>query len=171
MATDQNSSKSRTLRAGLLGFFGGVALAAGVAVLATGGGISAMHPMMGQMSQADMATHVDKLCKHLYIEVDATDAQKARLDPIFKQAATDLIPLFQQLHAGHAQVANLLTAPTIDRGALEQARAAQIAVVDQISQRMTRMMEDSGDVLTQDQRQKLAAHLAHHLSMGTPFHG
>jgi len=170
MATDHYTQKNRTLRAGLLGFFGGVALAAGVAVLATGG-IAGMHPMMGQMSQADMATHVDKLCKHLYIDVDATDAQKSQLDPIFKQAATDLIPLFQQLHAGHAQVANLLTAPTIDRGALEQARAAQIALVDQISQRMTRLMEDSGDVLTQDQRQKLAAHLAHHLPMGTSFHG
>jgi len=86
------------------------------------------------------------------VEVGATDAQKSTLDPIFKQAVADLLPMFQQLHTGHAQVRDLLMASTINRAALEQARAAQIAVDDQISQRMTRLVEDSGNVLTQDQR-------------------
>jgi|SRR5579859_6854222 len=171
MAIDQYTQKNRTLRAALLGFIGGVALAAGVTVLATGGGVSAMHHMTGPMSQADMATHVDKVCRHLYIEVDATDAQKATLDPIFKQAAGDLLPMFQQLHAGHAQVLDLLTAPTIDRVALERASAAQIAVHDQISQRVARLVEDSGNVLTQEQRQKLVAHLSRHASMMASMHG
>ena len=171
MAIDQSTQKNRSLRAVLLGFIGGAALAAGVSVLATSGGIPAMHSMAGPMSPADMATQIDKATRHLYIDIDATDVQKSALDPILRQAANDLLPMFQQLHAGHAQVASLLTAPTIDRVALEQARAAQIAVIDQISQRMTRLVEDSGNVLTQDQRKKLASHLAGHLSMGGSFHG
>lgn len=171
MTSDQNMQKNRSFRAVALGFVGGIALAAGVAVLATDGGISAMHGMGGPVSPADVAAHVDKVSKHIYIEVDATDAQKAALDPIFKQAAADLLPMFQQLHTGHAQVVSLLTAPTIDRAALEQARASLSAVQDQISQRMTRLMEDSGTVLTQDQRQKLVAHLTRHMSMMGPMHG
>lgn len=171
MAINQSTQKNRTLRAALLGFAGGAALAAGVSVLAVDGGISAMHHMMVPMSQADMAAHVDKVCQQLYVEVDATDAQKAVLDPIFKQAAADLLPMFQQLHAGHAQVLNLLAAPTIDRAALEQLQATQLAVHDRIAQRMTRLLEDSGDVLTQAQRQKLVAHLSQHLSMKASMDG
>ena len=171
MAIDPSTSKNRSLRAALLGFVAGAALAAGVAVLATDGGVSAMHHTMGPMSQADMAAHIEKVCQHVYVEVDATDAQKSALNPIFKQAAADLLPMFQQLHTGHAQVLNLLMAPTVDRTALEQASAAQIAVHDQIAQRMTRLVEDSSNVLTPDQRQKLVAHLTQHMSMPAPTHG
>lgn len=171
MTIDQSTQKSRTLRAAFLGFAGGIVLASGVAVLATDGGVSAMHHMAGPVSQADMAAHINKVCQHFYIEIDATDAQKATLDPIFKQAAADLMPLFQQLHTGHAQVLSLLAAPTIDRAALEQASATQIAVHDQIAQRMTRLVEDSSVVLTPDQRQKLVAHLAQHMSMSPAMHG
>lgn len=171
MAIDQNTQKNRTLRTALLGFVGGAVLATGVTVLATDGGVPAMHHMTGQMSQADMAAHIDKICQHLYIEVDATDAQKSALDPIFKQAAVDMLPMYQHLHAGHAQVLDLLMAPTIDRTALEQASAAQIAVHDQIVQRMTRLLEDSSNVLTPVQRQKLVTHLIQHMSMTEPTHG
>ncbi|WP_267226292.1 Spy/CpxP family protein refolding chaperone [Dyella silvae] len=171
MAIERSAQTNRTLRAALLGFIGGTALAAGVAVLASDGGVPAMHHMSGPMSQADMAAHIDKVCQHVYVEIDATDAQKSILDPIFKQAAADLLPMFQQLHTGHAQVLNLLAAPTIDRTALEQASAAQIAVHDQIAQRMTRLVEDSSNVLTPDQRQKLVAHLTQHMAMPSPMHG
>jgi len=171
MAIDQSTQKHRSLRAALLGFVGGAVLAAGISVLAVDGSVSAMHHMAAPMSQTDMAAHIDKLCQHLYIEVDATDAQKATLDPIFKKAAADLQPMFQQLQSGHAQMLNLLAAPTIDRAALEKASAAQTAVHDQIAQRLTRLVEDSADVLTPDQRQKFVAHLTRHLSSGASMHG
>jgi protein CpxP len=171
MAINPSTQKNRGLRAALLGFVGGAALAAGVSALAIDGGVLALHGMTGAMSQADMAAHVDKVCQHLYIEVDATDAQKAMLDPMLKQAAADLLPMFQQLHTGHTQVLTLLVAPTIDRAALEQASAAQIAVHDQIAQRVTRLVEDSGNVLTQEQRQKLVAFLTRSMSMTASMHG
>lgn len=171
MTIDQSNQKTRTLRAALLGFVGGAVLASGVAVVAADGGVSAMHHMAGPMSQADMAAHVEKVCQHLYIELDATAAQKATLDPIFKQAAADLLPMFQQLHTGHAQVLTLLAALTIDRASVERASAAQSATHDQIAQRMTRLVEDSSTVLTPDQRQKLVAHLTQLMSLPAPMHG
>jgi len=171
MAIDKHSQLRRTLRATLLGFAGGAVLATGVSVLALDGGMPAMHHMMGPMSQADMADHINKVCQHLYIEVDATDAQKSSLDPIFKHAANDLIPMFQQLQAGHAQMLTLLTAPTLDRTALERASATQTAVHDQIARRVTQLVEDTATLLTPDQRQKLAMHLSHHLSTGASMHG
>ncbi|MDR3447691.1 MULTISPECIES: Spy/CpxP family protein refolding chaperone [Dyella] len=171
MAITSTTSKNHTLRTALLGFIGGVSLAAGIAVLANDGGVAAMHHMAGPVSQADMAAHIDKVCQHLYIELDATDVQKSALDPIFKQAAADLLPMFQQLHTGHAQVLSLLMAPTIDRTALEQASAAQITVQGQITQRMTRLVEDSSNVLTPDQRQKLVAHLTQHMATNGAIHG
>lgn len=171
MAIELYAPKHRTLRAALLGFAGGAALAAGVAALAADGGISAMHHTTGPVPQADMAAHIDKVCQQLYVEVDATDAQKSSLDPIFKQAAADLLPMFQQLHTGHAHVMNLLAAPSIDRTALEQASAAQVAVHDQIAQRMIRLMEDGSNVLTPDQRLQLVSRLTQHMAMGGATHG
>lgn len=171
MTTTPYTSKNHTLRTALLGFIGGISLAAGVAVLANDGGVAAMHHMSGPMSQADMAAHINKVCQHIYVEIDATDVQKSALDPIFKQAAADLLPMFQQLHTGHAQALNLLMAPTLDRTALEQASAAQIAVQGQITQRLTRLVEDSSTVLTPDQRQKLVAHLTQHMATNGAMHG
>jgi len=33
------------------------------------------------------------MLKHLYVEIDATDAQKAQITPLVKQAVSDLLPL------------------------------------------------------------------------------
>ena len=54
---------------------GGLGAAAAV-VAATGlhGGMMMMH---GTESPADMTAHIDHVLKHLYVEIDARDAQKA----------------------------------------------------------------------------------------------
>jgi len=113
------------------------------------------------------ASHMDRMLKHLYVEIDATDAQKAQIDPIVKQAMQDLMPLHSQLHSAHAQALQLLTAPTVDRAALESMRAQNMALADQASKRVIKLIADVADVLTPVQRQKLAEHLQHmHGRMG-----
>jgi Spy/CpxP family protein refolding chaperone len=113
------------------------------------------------------ASHMDRMLKHLYVEIDATDAQKAQIDPIVKQAMQDLMPLHSQLHNAHAQALQLLTAPTVDRTALESMRAQNMALVDQASKRVVKLIADVADVLTPDQRKKLAEHMQHmHGRMG-----
>ena len=143
----------------VIAFVAGAALTAGIGAWA--GGMSCTHGMMmGSMhSAADVSAHVDHALKHLYVEIDATDAQKAKIGPLVQQAATDLLPLHTQFQAAHVQVVQGLTQPTVDRAALEAAREAHLQLADQASKRIVQLLGDVGDVLTPTQRNALATHL------------
>ncbi len=146
----------------LIAFVAGAALAGSiVAVAATGlGGCGFHHGMMGGAhGAADVSAHVDHLLKHLYIEIDATDAQKAQITPLVKQAVNDLLPMHTQLQSAHTQAIEALTQNTVDRAALEAARVAHLQLADQASKRLTQLLADVDEVLTPEQRTALAAHL------------
>jgi periplasmic protein CpxP/Spy len=146
----------------LAAFLAGATLAGGAAVLAGASGPEGWHHgmmMSGVHSQADMSAHVDHMLKHFYVEVDATEAQKAKIGPLVKQAVSDLWPLHEQGHAAHVQALEGLTQPTIDRAALEAARATHLQLADQASRRLVQLIGDVGDVLTPAQRSALAEHL------------
>jgi len=135
-------------------------LVGGVAAVANGGGACGWHHgMMSGHSAADVSAHVDKMLKHLYVEIDATDAQKAQITPLVKQAVSDLLPLHTQLQAAHTQAVQGLTQSPVDRAALEAARVAHLQLADQASKRFVQLIADVGDVLTPAQRDALAAHL------------
>jgi periplasmic protein CpxP/Spy len=93
------------------------------------------------------------------VEIDATDAQQAKIGPLVKQAVTDLLPLHSQFQAAHAQAVQILTQPTVDRTALETAREAHLQLADQASKRIVQLLGDVGDVLTPAQRSALATHM------------
>ena len=99
------------------------------------------------------------MLKHLYVEIDATDAQKAQITPLVKQAVNDLLPLHTQLQAAHTQAIQGLTASPVDRTALEASRVAHLQLADQASKRLVQLMADVSDVLTPAQRSAFAAHL------------
>jgi protein CpxP len=144
----------------LVAFVAGAALAGGiVAVAATGMGGFHHGMMSGPQSAADISAHVDHVLKHLYVEIDATDAQKAQITPMVQQAVSDLMPMHAQLQAAHAQAVQALTQDTVDRGALEAARVAHLQLADQASKRLTQLLGDVDEVLTPAQRTALAAHL------------
>lgn len=98
----------------------------------------------------------------LYAEVQATDAQKAKIDPLVKAAMADLKPMHEQLHALHKKLLEQASAPTIDRAGLEATRQQGLVLADQASKRLIQLVADIGDVLTPEQRKKLAEHLASH---------
>jgi len=146
----------------VVAFVAGAALAGSiVAVAATGMGACGFHHGMtaGSYSAADVSAHVDHALKHLYVEIDATDAQKAQITPLVQQAVNDLLPMHAQLQAAHAQAIQALTQTTVDRTALEAARVAHLQLADQASKRLTQLLADVDDVLTPAQRTALAAHL------------
>jgi Spy/CpxP family protein refolding chaperone len=146
----------------LVAFVAGAALAGSiVAVAATGMGACGFHHGMtaGSYSAADVSAHVDHVLKHLYVEIDATDAQKAQITPLVQQAVNDLLPMHAPLQAAHAQAIQALTQTTVDRTALEAARVAHLQLADQASKRLTQLLADVDDVLTPAQRTALAAHL------------
>jgi protein CpxP len=145
----------------LVAFVAGAVLAAGVGASALAGMSGFHHGMMmdGTHSPAEVSAHVDHMLKHFYVEIDATDAQKAQIAPLVKQAVNDLMPLHSQLHAAHTHATQALTQTTVDRASLEAARVEHLQLADQASKRITQLMADVGDVLTPPQRKALADHL------------
>ena len=132
-----------------------------VAALASGNGRCGHHGMSGMHSAADVSSHVDHMLKHLYAEVDATEAQQAQITPLVKQAVSDLMPLHGQMQAARAQAVQGLTAATVDRTALEASRVAHLQLAEQASKRLVQLIADVGDVLTPEQRNAFAAHVKH----------
>ena len=146
----------------LVAFVAGAVLAGGVGVSAWGSGMSGCHHGMmmdGTHSAADVSAHVDHMLKHFYVEIDATDAQKAQITPLVKQAVDDLMPLHSQLHTAHTHAMQALAQNTVDRGSLEAARVEHLQLAERASKRMTQLIADVGDVLTPPQRKSLADHL------------
>jgi Spy/CpxP family protein refolding chaperone len=114
----------------------------------------------GPIDPADLDKHLERMLKHFYVEIDATEAQKAQLEPIVKQVAKDLLPLREQLHAGKREAITLLSQDRVDPGALEALRAKHISLADQASRRLTQAIGEAAEVLTPEQRKGLAQHFA-----------
>ena len=111
------------------------------------GGHSRQH---GPMDAASAARHIDRLVER--VAGDGTPQQKARLAEIAKSAFTDLQGTRAEFKAAHARAHTLLMQPAIDRVALEQLRAEQIARMDKVSKRLLTAVEDAAEVLTPEQR-------------------
>jgi Spy/CpxP family protein refolding chaperone len=112
--------------------------------------------MAAPMDPAQMDEHAERMVKHLAVEVDATPEQRAKLTTIAKDLARDMAPLREKLRSARTQGIELMAAPTIDRAAIEKLRAEQITLADASSKRVTQALADSAEVLTPDQRKKLA---------------
>ena len=125
----------------------------------------------GPADPARAEEHLERFLKHLYVDVDATPEQQQKIDPIAKQAAKDLRPLREKEHAARRETMKRLTADTIDRGAIERLRAEQTAAHDAASKRFTKALTDVAEVLTPEQRRKLAARFAHRRGHGGPGMG
>lgn len=121
-----------------------------------GGPMGMSMGMGGPMDPAKVDTQVERMIKHFAVEVDATVAQRDKLTAIAKAAAKDLLPLRDKLQSGHQQALAIAGAPTVDRAAIEKLRGEQMALADTASKRMTQAMADAAEVLTPEQRQKLA---------------
>jgi len=137
-----------------------LATLAGGAAAAVGFKAFAQGRRHGPIDPADIDRHLDRMLKHLYVEIDATEEQKRALEPIVKQAAKDLLPMRERLHAGRRQALDLLAQERIDPAAIEALRAQQLGLADEASRRLTRAIGEAADVLTPAQRKELAAHFA-----------
>jgi Spy/CpxP family protein refolding chaperone len=136
---------------------------AGVIALCAGGALVFAHGGKGGHERPggeDMANHFQAHVKKVLAEVDATPEQQARINAIVETASGDLKTLHGQHSGSMAQLHELLTAPTIDRGRLEQMRAQHIAALDAASQRCTTAMADAAEVLTPAQRAQLGEKMA-----------
>ena len=96
--------------------------------------------------------------------VDATPEQEQKVQAIAQDCLADLLPLRDQHHANRKALHAALSGATIDREALEQARRSEIKLADQASARLAQAVADAADMLTPDQRTRLAqaVHRFHH---------
>ena len=146
-------------RAALATLIAGVAAAIGFSAYGQEGGGCGWHRTgfaAGPLDPAAVDEHLDRMLKHLYVEIDATDEQKQKLEPIVKQAAKDLLPLRDKARAARKQAVELLTADTIDRNAVEALRAEHLQLAEQASKRLTQALSDVAEVLTPAQRKQIA---------------
>jgi len=146
-------------RAALFALVAGVAAVAGVGAVAHEAGM----PIMlhhGPMTAEDITAHVDLFLQHIYTETAATDAQKAQIEPLVRQALDDLLPMHDHARDFHQQALQALSGDQVDRVALETLRAQHMQAADAASRRITQALADIADVLTPAQRKTLAAHVA-----------
>jgi periplasmic protein CpxP/Spy len=178
---DQNTTQSsdpappRTYRSGRRGMFLiallAVALLAGLTgnmlSRAFGQGYGWQHfgmrdgGMFGaSLTPAQIDDRIDRMTKHMAIELDATTDQQVKLASIAKAAAGDLRALREKAQAARAQAVTLLTAPTIDRTAIERLRAEQIGLAETASKRIAQALADGAEVLSPQQRRQVADWIA-----------
>jgi Spy/CpxP family protein refolding chaperone len=109
----------------------------------------------GPLTTEQLVDRADRAVRHVAIELDASADQQAKLEAIVKSAVTDLAPMRDKVRATHQKVRELLTASTVDRGAIEKLRAEQVATMDSLSKRIAQAVGDAAEVLSPDQRRKL----------------
>jgi len=159
-SSDQKPRRRFFRRAAIATLVGGIAAGIGIKAFAHGGGFGGWHRggfMAGPLDPAQMDEHLDRMLKHLYVEIDATDEQKQKLAPILKQAAKDLLPLREKMQGARKQAVELLTGDAIDRAAIEALRTEHLRLAEQASRRIAQALADAAEVLTPVQRKALAA--------------
>jgi Spy/CpxP family protein refolding chaperone len=114
----------------------------------------------GPLSPAQIDDRIDRMTKHMAIELDATTDQQVKVANIAKAAVADLRPLHEKAHAARAQAITLLTAPTIDRSAIERLRAEKVGLAETASKRIAQALADAAEVLSPEQRRKVADWMA-----------
>lgn len=108
--------------------------------------------MMGMMAGRHLERMLDR--------VDATDEQRAKIRDISRAARNDVEKLTDVLQPLRKSALDALAAPTVDRAAVEGVRTRLSGVTDEISKRMTAAMLDVAQVLTPEQRAKIAEEMS-----------
>lgn len=162
--TTPSSDKPRRpwRRAAIATLLGGLAVGIGAKAIAHGGpggwhgGWGGGRGMHGEMDPQAMQRRAEAMVKWWLADVDATEAQQKKVAEIMTATMTELRPLRAKHFEARKQVMDILSKPQIDRGALEAVRAQELQLAETFSRRITQALADAAEVLTPEQRTKLA---------------
>jgi Spy/CpxP family protein refolding chaperone len=160
--TEGNGSRRNVGRWILGGTLAVAAIAGVTAASATGGGLMRMEP--GHQMMAPAMVHMGGGFAHRRLgdmleELDVTAEQEARLWEIFGAAQAEIGPMARTFRQTREELAELLSAPAIDRNALETLRTERLATLDELSKKMLETLVEAAEVLTPEQRAKLVTHM------------
>lgn len=149
---------------------GGVAVAvAGGAGIATamsndfGGRWMGPQVMHGQAMQAHWGGgrhggYMGRGIGRILEEIEVTDEQEDRLWEIFNGARDEVRPMMRDFRKVRGDLAELLSAATLDKAAIEALRAERVAAIDTASKTMAEAITQAAEILTPEQRAKLVEH-------------
>jgi len=123
---------------------------------------AAMHRMGGSGHGGGMHAMAMAHVSRMLDEVGASAEQKSKITAILHAGFAPMASLHADMGQTHRSLHAILSAPTIDRAALEQLREAEIGRIDQASRTMVAALADAAEVLRPDQRAKLAAMASDH---------
>jgi periplasmic protein CpxP/Spy len=133
------------------------AVAAGMALGAAGlAGAAVMGDHMGWHHRGPNLGRIQNFVRMALDSVAATSDQEAKVHDIVASAFTDLAPKPEDRAAFAKQAVDLLSGPTIDKAAVERLRGDYVSRQDARSKRFVDALMQAADVLTPDQRTKLA---------------
>jgi protein CpxP len=113
----------------------------------------------------------DRVTRHVGIEIDASNEQVDKLRAIVKNAVRDLLPMREKSLTLRQRAQSLLDGPAVDRAAIEQFRAEQMALADAASKRIAQAIGDAAEVLTPEQRRRLHDRIAEWREQRLFWHG
>jgi len=112
--------------------------------------------MDGERFSDSAPRHLDWVVSRLLSDVNASGEQRIKVRAITDAALGDLQKFSRQHEDNHTALLAILRAPTVDRGKLESLRAQSVQGLDEASKRLSVALADLAEVLTPEQRQRLA---------------
>ncbi len=112
----------------------------------------------GGMHGARMMGRVD----YLLDEVEATPEQREKIGALLEDMFTQMRAMHENRGGARGEMMSALTAPEVDRAALEKLRAQHIGEMDARSKTMIDGMANMAEALTPEQRAQLAEYFRKH---------
>lgn len=114
------------------------------------------HHHHGAKTPEEFRARFDKATQRALKKMDATEDQKARIQPIADDLATAMYGFRQEHKAIRGRFLKAFEAEKVDPEEVAKIRADVLALADRASRKMTESILKASDVLTAEQRRKLA---------------
>jgi Spy/CpxP family protein refolding chaperone len=147
-ACDPGSGARRLFRQAAL-------IACAILAVGTVAGCARYHPHRAKTPE-EFRERFDKATQRALKKIDATEDQKARIKPISDDLAMALSGFREEHRALRARFVKAFEAEKVDSEEVARIRADLLALADKASRKFTESIVKASEVLTPEQRRKLA---------------